>query len=163
MSKNSKFEGYSDKMLFRVLKMIIESCDDEGINWEKGQYDSEVSGAIREAVVPLGIEIVSYLDEDFLWSLLKKNITLLGNDKLEQPLIRPEANEYSFQTTVSETVYQTSYYQDTMTSYSDNPYYIVKAMEYNGDYDYWEGNQVHTDIHDSETNNITIQKKFNKL
>ena len=40
-----------------------------------------------------------------------------------------------------------------------NPYEIASAMEYNGDLDYYSGREGHTDIHDSETNEIRIDKR----
>jgi hypothetical protein len=82
----------------------------------------------------------------------------LGEDKLTGNLIKPELKKYEFNIEVSETIYQTQTWRDTVESYGD-PYSLVRVMEENADWDYYTGREIFTDIHDSEANEIRINRK----
>lgn len=163
MSNQSKLEGYSDRVLFLIIKQVAEKCDEEGEDWKLGNYNSQISEIIQNSFKPFGIESNTYEDDDFIWSLLKNNLDIIGEEKLPKPLNRPDLKKYEFQVAVSETLYQTVYYEHTIESYSNKPYYVVRAMDEQGNFEYWDGRESHRDIHDSDTNEITIDRRFTEI
>ena len=82
----------------------------------------------------------------------------LSDDRLVGNLERPQIKEYEFDIDVSETIYQSTSWTHRIESYG-NPYRMASTMEYNGDLDYYSGREGYTDIHDSETNEIRIDKR----
>lgn len=154
----SELESLPDKILFQVLKQLKKNCESEGIHLN-AEFDDEVVTVIDQTLKIFGvIDSPKYIDDEFLWTVLKMNINKLSEDKLVGNLERPDIKEYEFDIDVSETVYQTSSWTHRIESYG-NPYRIAKTMEYNGDLDYWEGRQGYIDINDTETNDIKIDKR----
>lgn len=154
----SKFETYSDKLLFKFLKEIITLLEDDGINYATMKFDDDVSTVLHDSLKKFGIDVLPYIDQDFLFVLIKRNISILQESNLTSPLDRPTCSEYSFDVSASVTLYQTEYYEHKISSYSENPYRIVKTMENDGNFSYYEGKLTYTDVHDSETNEINIEK-----
>jgi len=154
----SKFEAYSDKLLFKFLKEIVSLLEDEGINYTTMKFDEDVSGVLYGSLKKFGMDVLSYIDQDFLFVLIKRNISILQENNLTSPLDRPTCSEYSFEVNASMNVYQTEYYEHKISSYSENPYRIVITMENDGNFSYYEGKLTYTDVHDYELNNINIEK-----
>jgi len=119
---------------------------------------------IRDSLKIFGvIDKIDYTDEDYVWAVVNLNKDKLNEDKLIGNLIKPELKKYEFNIEVNETVYQTQTWRDTVESYGD-PYSLVRIMEENADWDYFNGREIYTDIHDSETNEISINRKsFNEI
>jgi hypothetical protein len=158
MAQN-QFESLSDKLLFRFLKIIYANLISEGVRLNTNtKMDGEISGLISSSLKPAGFNTLRYLEEDYLLSTLKLNLQSVESGNLDGNLDRPELTEYKFNVSVSETVYQTQTYENTVESYG-NPYDLVKTMEYNGDFDYWDGYNINTDIHDSETTEVDIDRR----
>ena len=154
----SELERLSDKVLFQVIKQVAENCESESIPLES-EFDTEIITVIDQTLKIFGIvDKPKYIDDEFLWTVLKMNINKLSDDKLVGNLERPEIKEYEFYIDVNETIYQTTSWMHRIESYG-NPYRIASTMEYNGDLDYYSGREGYTDIHDSETNEIRIDKR----
>ena len=154
----SELERLSDKVLFQVIKQVAENCESESIPLES-EFDTEIITVIDQTLKIFGIvDSPKYIDDEFLWTVLKMNINKLSDDKLVGSLERPEIKEYEFNIDVNETIYQTTSWMHRIESYG-NPYRIASTMEYNGDLDYYSGREGYTDIHDSETNEIRIDKR----
>ena len=154
----SELERFPDKVLFQIIKQIAENCESDRVPLES-EFDNEIISIIDQTLRIFGvIDNPKYIDDEFLWTVLKMNMNKLSDDKLVGSLERPDIKEYEFDIDVSEKVYQTSSWTHRIESYG-NPYRIAKTMEYNGDLDYWEGRQGYTDINDSETNEIRIDKR----
>jgi len=159
----SKIEGYSDRILFFLIKYVAERCDEEGVDWKRANYNDEISSIIRDSFKPFGIESSSYEDEDFIWSLLKNNLDVIGEEKLSKSLDRPVLKKYEFDVIANETVYQSTYYTHKIESYSKSPYYLIKTMDEQGNFEYWEGKDSYRDVLDTEINEITIERKFTEI
>jgi len=158
MAQN-QFESLSDKLLFRFLKIIYANLISEDVRLNTStKMDGEISTLISSSLKPAGFNTLRYLEEDYLFETLKLNLQYVESGNLEGNLDRPELTEYKFNVSVSETVYQTQTYENTVESYG-NPYDLVKTMEYNGDFDYWDGYNINTDIHDSETTDISVDRR----
>ena len=154
----SELESLPDKILFQVLKQLKKNCESEDIHLN-AEFDDEIVTVIDQTLKIFGIiDSPKYIDDEFLWTVFKMNINILSEDKLMGNLERPDIKEYEFNIDVSETVYQSTSWKHRIESYG-NPYRMAKAMEYNGDLEYWEGRETDRDIHDSETNDIKIDKR----
>ncbi len=158
----SELEKISDRIMFQIIKEVARNCESEGISF--GRISSEVSDVIRDSLKIFGvIDKIDYTDEDYVWAVVNLNKDKLSEDKLIGNLIKPELKTYEFNIEVNETVYQTQTWRDTVESYGD-PYSLVRIMEENADWDYFNGREIYTDIYDSETNEISINRKsFNEI
>jgi hypothetical protein len=158
----SELEKIPDRAMFQILKQVARNCESEGISF--GGINSEVSDVIKDTLKIFGVvDKIRFIDEDYVWTLVNLNKDKLSDDKLTGSLIRPELKEYEFDTQITETVYQTQSWRDTVESYGD-PYSLVRIMEENADWDYFNGREIYTDIYDSETNEISINRKsFNEI
>jgi hypothetical protein len=154
----SELERFPDKILFQIIKQIAENCESDGVPLES-EINGEIITLIDRTLKIFGVvDDPEYIDDEYLWVILKMNMNKLSDDRLVGNLERPEIKEYEFDIDVSETFYQLTTWTHQIESYG-SPYSLAKAMEYNGDLDYWEGREGHRDIHDSETNEIRIDKK----
>jgi N-acetylneuraminic acid mutarotase len=158
----SELEKIPDRAMFQILKQVARNCESEGISF--GGINSEVSDVIKDTLKIFGVvDKIRYIDEDYIWTLVNLNKDKLSDDKITGSLIRPELKKYEFNSEVSETIYQTQTWRDTVESYGD-PYSLVRVMEENSDWDYYNGREIFTDIYDSETNEIRINRKsFNEI
>ena len=158
----SELEKVSDRIMFQIIKQVARNCESEGISF--GRINTEVSEVINSSLKIFGVvDKIEYIDEDYVWTVVNLNKDKLSEDKLTGNLIKPELKTYEFNIEVNETVYQTQTWRDTVESYGD-PYSLVRVMEENADWDYYNGREIFTDIHDSETNDIIINRKsFNEI
>ena len=159
----SELERFPDKILFQIIKQIAENCESDRVPLES-EINDEIITLIDRTLKIFGVvDDPKYIDDEYLWVILKMNMNKLSDDRLVGNLERPEIKEYEFDIDVSETVYQTQTWRDTVESYGD-PYSLVRIMEENADWDYFNGREIDTDIHDSETNDIRINRKsFNEI
>lgn len=152
----SKLERLPDKILFSIIKSVFERCESDGISIKR--YDDENQRVIESILRIYGVveETINYMDNDFVFSTLKLNLDKISNKKLEGSLNRPEIKNYTFDIDVHETVYQRTTWRHKISSYSNDPYDIVKEIDNDGNLDYWDGRELDRDIYDSEINKITI-------
>ena len=154
----SSLESVPDRILFQIIKQLKKNCESEDFSLNS-EFNDEIVGIIDQTIKIFGVvDNPQYIDDEFLWTVLKMNINKLSEDKLVGSLERPEIKEYEFDIDVSETVYQSTSWTHRIESYG-NPYSLAKTMEYNGDLEYWDGRETNRDIHDSETNDIKIDKR----
>jgi hypothetical protein len=154
----SELERLPDKILFQIIKQIAENCESDRVPLES-EINGEIITLIDRTLKIFGVvDDPKYIDDDYLWVTLKMNMNKLSDDRLVGNLERPEIKEYEFDIDVSETFYQSTTWVHQIESYG-SPYSLAKAMEYNGDLDYWEGREGNSDIHDSEINEIRIDKQ----
>ena len=154
----SSLESVPDRILFQIIKQIAENCESDRVPLES-EINGEIITLIDRTLKIFGVvDDPKYIDDDYLWTILKMNLSKLSDDKLVGNLERPEIKEYEFDIDVSETVYQLTTWTHQIKSYG-SPYSLAKAMEYTGDLVYWEGREGNSDIQDSEINEIRIDKK----
>ena len=154
----SELERFPDKILFQIIKQIAENCESDGVPLES-EINGEIITLIDRTLKIFGVvDDPEYIDDEYLWVILKMNMNKLSDDRLVGNLDRPEIKEYEFDIDVSETFYQSTTWVHQIESYG-SPYSLAKAMEYNGDLDYWEGREGNSDIQDSEINEIRIDKQ----
>lgn len=160
----NQFEGLSDRLLFKIATKLYENLSNEGIVVNKStKFDDNVIPIIDSTIKPLGFNSTEYLEDDFLFEVLRLNLQDITYGSLGGQLVRPELTEYEFDTDVTETVYQRQTWVNTISSYG-NPYDLIKAIDNNGDFDYYDGRETDTDIFDSSTDEIRIDRtSFRKI
>ena len=155
----NQFESLSDKLLFKIATKVYSYLSGEGVViTPRTSFNNEITENITDAIKPLGFGSTDYIDDEFLFEIIKLNLQDVSNGSLSGQLVRPELKEYEFNTEVYETIYQTQTWTNTIMSYGE-PYFLIKVMDYNGDFEYYNGRETYSDIHDSEINEINIQRK----
>ena len=154
----NQFEGLSDRLLFKIATKIYENLSNKGfvIN-QSSKFDDEVIPVIEDSIKFLGFNSTEYIEDEFLYEVVRLNLQDITYGSLGGQLVRPELTEYEFDTDVTETVYQRQTWRNTISSYG-NPYDLIKAIDYNGDFDYYDGREIDTDIFDSTTDEIRIDR-----
>ena len=90
----SVFENVPDKIIFRLVKMIMEEVDFSELETSQ---DSELTDAISSVESYFGIRGEDYtIDADYIYNLWKLNIETFDEEKLTSPLYRPKFKQVSF-------------------------------------------------------------------
>ena len=153
----SELEKIPDRLLFEIIKKVARNCASERISFVS--LNTDVVQVIDDTLKIFGVvDEISYIDEDYICTLVNLNEDKLSEDKLTDSLIKPQLKEYKFDTQVNETIYQSQTWENTVESYG-NPYQLVKLMNYDGNFNHYDGRESGTEIHDSETNDISIDRK----
>jgi len=154
----NQFESLSDKLLFKIATTVYNHLSDEGVViTTRTAFDNEITENITDAIKPLGFNSTDYIEEEFLYEIVRLNLQDITYGSLSGQLLRPELKKYEFDTDVTETVYQRQTWRNTISSYG-NPYDLIKAIDYNGDFEYYDGRVIDTDIFDSSTDEIKIDR-----
>ena len=160
----NQFENLSDKLLFIIASKVYEHLSNERIVInQSSKFDDEVIPIIDDSIKPLGFNSIDYIEDEFLYEVVRLNLQDITYGSLSGQLVRPELTKYEFDTDVTETVYQSQTWRNTISSYG-NPYDLIKAIDYNGDFDYYNGRETDTNIFDSTTDEIKIDRySFRKV
>lgn len=155
---NSKFEKFNQRILkdiiVRLYKLLLEDGEENPKFYNIS--DDGVLKSIETITKLMGIGDGEYEDIDFIYALYSLNFHLINDGKIEGDITIPTIGEYSFDIDVRETVYQTVTYRHTTSSYSEkNTVPIVQRADYDGNFSVYDGDIINTDIHDSETNDIS--------
>ena len=76
----SELESLPDKILFQVLKQLKKNCESEDIHLN-AEFDDEVVTVIDQTLKIFGlIDSPKYIDDEFLWTVLKMNINKLSDE-----------------------------------------------------------------------------------
>lgn len=155
---NSKFEKFNQRILkdiiVRLYKLLLEDGEENPKFYNIS--DDGVLKSIETITKLMGIGDGEYEDIDFIYALYSLNFHLINDGKIEGDITIPTLEKYSFDVDVRETVYQTVTYRHTTSSYSEkNTVPIVQRADYDGNFSVYDGNPIHTEIYDSETNDIS--------
>jgi len=154
----NQFESLSDRLLFKIATKIYEHLSNKGIVINQStKFDDEVIPIIDDSIKPLGFNSTDYIEDEFLYEIVRLNLQDITYGSLSGQLVRPELIKYEFDTDVTETVYQKQIWRNTISSYG-NPYDLIKAIDNNGDFEYYDGRVIDTDIFDSSTDEIRIDR-----
>lgn len=154
----NQFEGLSDKLLFKIITKVYHHLLDDSIEiFSSSKFNEEMIDSIGGAIKPFGFNRTEYVEDEYIFEVIRLNLPYIKTGSLNGKLERPQLAEYEFDTDVTETVYQSQTWRNTVSSYSD-PYYLIRVMYENGDFDYYDGREVDTEIFDSTTESIQINK-----
>jgi len=154
----SSLETVPDKILLKILRKILN--DSGAKNISNFIHDLEEDEGMQREINSMTKVFGSkdeWVDIDYITSLIAMNFDQLksGEDfKLE----RPELKKYEIVFRVNLVEYKTDYWALKGHEYysKDSAYAMTRIYSNNGNLDYWEGNLVDSDVHDSETNDISI-------
>ena len=155
---NSKFEKFNQRILkdiiVRLYKLLLEDGEENPKFYNIS--DDGVFQSIETITKLMGVGNGEYEDIDFIYALYSLNFHLINDGKIKGDITIPTIGEYSFDIDVRETIYQTVTYRHTTSSYSEkNTVPIVQRADYDGNFSVYDGDIINTDIHDSETNDIS--------
>ena len=163
---NSRFENFNDKVLKTCINNLYKLLLEYGSENPKiyNISDDEVYDNIEYVIKMFGFGSGDYVDIDFIFALYDLNYTSIKDGKIEGELVRPKLETYLFEVEVSERIYQTVTYQHKEKSYSSkNVIPINRRAEDDGNFSIWDGDIIDTDVHDSDTTDISYQGKVTKL
>ena len=155
---NSKFEKFNQRILkdiiVRLYKLLLEDGE------ENPKFYNISDDGVFQSIVTItnlmGVGDGEYEDIDFIYALYSLNFHLINDGKIEGDITIPTLEKYSFDVDVRETVYQTVTYRHIELSYSEkNAVPIFQRADYDGNFSVYDGDIINTDIHDSETNDIS--------
>lgn len=158
----SKLQNFNQRILKKLLTTLYKSLVQESSENPKvyNISDDDVFRSIEYTLELMGLGKGEYEDIDFVFALYSMNYSKIKDGVIESDLEIPQISEYSFDIDVRETVYQTVTYRHTISSYSEkNAVPICQRADYDGNFSVYDGDSIHTDIHDAETNDITWDYK----
>ena len=163
---NSIFENFNDRVLktciINLYKLLLEDLSENPKVYNIS--DDEVYDSIEYVIKMFGFGSGNYEDIDFIFALYDLNYTSIKDGKIEGELVRPKLDTYLFDVEVSERIYQTVTYQHKEKSYSSkNVIPINRRAEDDGNFSIWDGNIIDTDVHQSDTTDISFPGKVIKL
>ena len=163
---NSRFENFNDRVLktciINLYKLLSEDLSENPKFYNIS--DDEVYDSIEYVIKMFGFGSGNYEDIDFIFALYDLNYTSIKDGKIEGELVRPKLDTYLFDVEVSERIYQTVTYQHKEKSYSSkNVIPINRRAEDDGNFSIWDGNIIDTDVHESDTTDISFPGKVIKL
>lgn len=163
---NSRFENFNDKVLKTCIINLYKLLLEDGAENPKiyNISDDEVYNSIEYVIRMFGFGDGDYEDIDFIFALYDLNYTSIKDGKIEGELVRPKLETYLFDIEVSERVYQTLTYQHKEKSYSSkNVIPINRRAEDDGNFSIWDGDIIDTNVHDSDTTDISYLGNVIKL
>lgn len=163
---NSRFENFNDRVLktciISLYKLLSEDLSENPKVYNIS--DDEVYDSIEYVIKMFGFGSGNYEDIDFIFALYDLNYTSIKDGKIEGELVRPKLDTYLFDVEVSERIYQTVTYQHKEKSYSSkNVIPINRRAEDDGNFSIWDGDIIDTDVHESDTTDISFPGKVIKL
>ena len=163
---NSRFENFNDRVLktciINLYKLLLEDLSENPKVYNIS--DDEVYDSIEYVIKMFGFGSGNYEDIDFIFALYDLNYASIKDGKIEGELVRPKLDTYLFDVEVSERIYQTVTYQHKEKSYSSkNVIPINRRAEDDGNFSIWDGNIIDTDVHQSDTTDISFPGKVIKL
>lgn len=155
----SKLENLPDKVLHRLINPLLDGYN-SSIGYVRDLLDDNDSEReiLKDKFKPTGLVDDTYEDADFIAALCKENWDALkSTEPLTQPLKRPKFGKYKVEVKVSLSKYGNEWWNVNTESYSrENCEIISRTKMSNGELDYWEGNMVDEDIHESDTHDVEI-------
>ena len=160
--ETSSFESIGQKKLYTILYFIKQLLGGEKIS-HNSIDETEVIDAFDNAtklVTQTRRGQVEYIDIDFL-----SNLYILNFDKINGPkdfveLTIPQVKEYTFDVEVDESERVITTYRHSISSYSRHTVSpMIDRYHQDGNFDYFDGKDIHKEIVDSDLNDISILYK----
>ena len=148
----SVFENVPDKIIFRLVKMIMEEVDFSELETSQ---DSELTEAISSVESYFEIRGEDYtIDAEYIYNLWKLNIESFEEEKLTTPLYRPKFKQVSFDWHVWETQWVKTINQHKIETYGsdkDDIINYVYGLRNEGNLNWYDGKEINSEVTDSET------------
>ena len=144
----SIFEKMSDRVIFLIIKQIINKVDFDMVENSADWNFYEVV----QTVCKLFSINPSVQDTDFLYNIIKLNKSMFDEGSLTSKLERPTLKNYEYDWVVSIKRIVNEYWRNTISLYSDKN--DIKGVLYNlrseGTLEIFDGDMYEEDIRDNE-------------
>ena len=152
----SIFEKTNDKILFKIIKMVMEEVDFESL---ESSIDNSLRDSTKSSSKYFGLSPDDYLDEEYIYNVWKLNEDLFEENTLNGNLERPTLKKFNFNWDVWQTEWTIERRNHNFESYSDNKEDVsatLFSLRGEGLIDAWEGTLVEREVYSSETTNEEI-------
>ena len=160
----SVFENVPDKIIFRLVKMIMEEVDFSELETSQ---DSELTDAISSVESYFGIRGEDYtIDADYIYNLWKLNIETFDEEKLTTPLYRPKFKQVSFDWLGWETQWVKIINEHKIETYGsdrDDIMNYVYGLRNDGNLNWYDGKEINSEVTESETTDDDIDDNSFKI
>jgi len=146
--EHSAFEKMSDRIIFSVIRQIIDKIDidmvDNSADW---QFYQVVEGVCKLFSINPSIQ-----DTDFLYNVIKLNGDIFEENSLTSPLKKPTLKNYEYDWIVQMKTIVNEYYRNTISLYSDKDEVndLLYSLKSEGTLDVFDGDLYEEDTRDSE-------------
>ena len=155
--EGSKLEELSDRILSQFFIQLIKIYDgkiENSKHYPLVEEDSFINSCDTVSNM-FGVAPCDYIDLDYIITIIETNPNI--NEGVINK--RPKIGYYSFDIDIHESVSQRVTYQHRSESYSPiTLLQIARKMESEGDINVFDGEQVDTDVYDSETTDVKYDK-----
>jgi hypothetical protein len=144
----SVFEKMSDRVIFSVIKQIINKVD---LDIVENSADWQFYEVVQTVCKLFSID-PSIQDTDFLYNIILLNESLVEEDSLTSKLKRPTLRNYEYDWVVQMKSIVNEYYRNTISLYSakDDVNDLLYALKSEGTLDIFDGDLYEEDTKDSE-------------
>jgi len=146
--EHSAFEKMSDRVIFSVIKQIINKIDMDIVeNSADWQFYQVVEGVCKLFSIDPSIQ-----DTDFLYNVIKLNGDIFEENSLSSPLKKPTLKNYEYDWVVTMKTIVNEYYRNTISLYSDKVEVndLLYHLKSEGTLDVFDGDLYEEDTKDSE-------------
>ena len=146
--EHSAFEKMSDRIIFSVIKQIINKIDMDIVeNSADWQFYQVVEGICKLFSIDPSIQ-----DTDFLYNVIKLNENVFEENSLTSPLKKPTLKNYEYDWIVTMKTIVNEYYRNTISLYSDKDEVndLLYHLKSEGTLDVFDGDLYEEDTKDSE-------------
>ena len=144
----SVFEKMSDRVIFLIIKQIIDKVDFDIVENSADWNFYEVV----QTVCKLFSINPSIQDTDFLYNVIKLNEDIFEENSISSPLKKPTLKNYEYDWVVQMKSIVNEYYRNTISLYSakDEVNDLLYALKSEGTLDIFDGDLYEEDTKDSE-------------
>jgi hypothetical protein len=144
----SVFEKISDRVIFSIIKQIINKVDFDMVENSADWNFYEVV----ESVCKLYSIDPSIQDTDFLYNVIKLNEDIFEENSLNSSLKKPTLKNYEYDWVVTMKSIVNEYYRNTISLYSakDDVNDLLYTLKSEGTLDVFDGDLYEEDTKDSE-------------
>jgi hypothetical protein len=152
--EKSKLETAPNKLLYAICMKILKKLES---SWNE-LYDWDSTYDEYELVLKK-IGYSQLIDIDFIYNVIRLNISELENSESEVILIRPELSLYDIKVEIKEDVYQIQTWKVKMESYADNNGIASNKYVYEeqtGTISAYDGELINTEVLDAESRDSNV-------
>ena len=148
----SKLDKLKDNAIKQLMALISKDFNDEGLSVNIiNIVDNQ--NIVDSALSYFGISNSDLEDYTYVCELF-----VLNENFETQPIQRPKMKSIFVAHSEDYNEYGTRYYEQTIDSYTMLDNDDLYALSSNEFYNYWEGENVTNDVHDSEVSNDSIEE-----
>jgi len=146
--ESSVFEKISDRVIFSIVKQIVEQTDFDSV---ENSADYQFVEAVASISSSFSINYDS-MNCDYLYNLWKLNEESFEFKNLQFELIRPKLRTYSYTYRERQSTITDNYYENQISLYTeiDGVNDLLYTLKSEGSLEPWDGTNVDSETIDSE-------------